>query len=257
MPANENLASRQYLDRAFDKTTDTHRVTLATSTSSGLALESGGNLDTIAGDTTSLDAKQPALGTAAMAASSPVTIATDDTVSVSIGTTSDAAVDSDTTGTVIGFLRGIVKIFADVWDSTSNLVKVQEQSPLPSEYDDVVNLVTASDIGAVDNTWVDQGSEIDCRTRTKLGIWVKLAVNDSTGNQIQFLSKHTSAGADEYVLDTSSSYQKTLGDSDIKVFYEFDVATKPYVQIQTKATDVDTGGGTEGTVTIDITKRWI
>jgi len=36
----------------------------------------------IAGDTTSLDAKQPALGTAAMIASSPVTIASDDTLTV-------------------------------------------------------------------------------------------------------------------------------------------------------------------------------
>jgi len=39
-----------------------------------------GDTSTIAGDTTSLDAKTPALGTAAMAASTPVTIATDDTM---------------------------------------------------------------------------------------------------------------------------------------------------------------------------------
>lgn len=38
----------------------------------GLALESGGNLDTIAGDTTSLDGKAPALGQAAVSASVPV-----------------------------------------------------------------------------------------------------------------------------------------------------------------------------------------
>ncbi len=50
---------------------------------------------TIAGDTTSLDAKQPALGTAAMAAASPVTIASDDTLTtaanVLLGT-----IDTDT-----------------------------------------------------------------------------------------------------------------------------------------------------------------
>lgn len=43
----------------------------------GGALESGGNLDTIAGDTTSLDTKVPSLGQAAAASSVPVVSATD------------------------------------------------------------------------------------------------------------------------------------------------------------------------------------
>ncbi len=60
-------------------------VTLATDdtlTAAANALLTTIDADTgvIAGDTTSLDAKQPALGTAAMAASSPVTIASDDTL---------------------------------------------------------------------------------------------------------------------------------------------------------------------------------
>jgi len=52
------------------------------------AVTSLANIDTdtttIAGDTTSLDGKTPALGTALMAASSPVTIATNDTVSTDL-----------------------------------------------------------------------------------------------------------------------------------------------------------------------------
>ena len=50
----------------------------------------------IAGDTTSIDAKTPALGTAAMAASSPITIATDDTMFTALDTALDI-VAGDTT----------------------------------------------------------------------------------------------------------------------------------------------------------------
>lgn len=41
-----------------------------------------------------------------------------------IGTTADAAVSTDTTGTLSGKLRGLVKILADVWDSTTGRLKV-------------------------------------------------------------------------------------------------------------------------------------
>ncbi len=50
---------------------------------------------TIAGDTTSLDGKQPALGTAAMAASIPTTIATDDTLTTAANALL-ATIDTDT-----------------------------------------------------------------------------------------------------------------------------------------------------------------
>ncbi len=45
-----------------------------------LALESGGNLAIISGDTTSIDNKTPSLGTALIASSVPITIGTDDTL---------------------------------------------------------------------------------------------------------------------------------------------------------------------------------
>jgi hypothetical protein len=142
------------------------------------------------------------------------------------------------------------------YDANQDVFKHNVGNPEWDHYTDAENVVSASDIGAVDNTWVDQGSEIDCRTYKTIGIYVNFTVNDSTGNQLQVLSKHESAGSDEYVLETTADYQKTIGDSSIKIAYFFDVTSIPYIQIQTKATDVDTGGGTEGTVTIDIIKEY-
>lgn len=52
----------------------------------------------------------------------PVTVADGDDEAE--GTTTDAAVTSDTDGTVIGFLRGLVKILASVWDSLNGRLKV-------------------------------------------------------------------------------------------------------------------------------------
>lgn len=43
---------------------------------------------------------------------------------VAAGATTDNAVVSDTSGTRNGFLRGLVKIFADVWNSSSHFLKV-------------------------------------------------------------------------------------------------------------------------------------
>src|SRR5689334_10178737 len=53
----------------------------------------------------------------------PVTIADGD--SITLGNTTDAAVTTDANGTVSGKLRGLVKIFADVWDSTNHWLTVR------------------------------------------------------------------------------------------------------------------------------------
>ena len=137
------------------------------------------------------------------------------------------------------------------YDSTvgGDLVHVINQ---PDEkYIDAQTLVSATDVGAVDDTWVDCGSEIGCNGYKTLGLYVNYTRNHSTGSQLQILSKHESAGSDEYVLETSASYQKTIGDEDIKVAYFIDVIAIPYVQLQTKATNVTGSVTTEGTVTID------
>ncbi len=41
-----------------------------------------------------------------------------------LGTTTDAAITSDTNGTAIGFLRGLIKILTSVWDSINGRLKV-------------------------------------------------------------------------------------------------------------------------------------
>lgn len=52
----------------------------------------------------------------------PVTVA--DGADVTQGITTDAAVVTDANGTLSGKLRGLVKIFADVWDSANHRLKV-------------------------------------------------------------------------------------------------------------------------------------
>ena len=52
----------------------------------------------------------------------PVTIA--DGADVAEGATTDAAVTTDSPGTVSGKLRGLVAILADVWDNASNWLRV-------------------------------------------------------------------------------------------------------------------------------------
>lgn len=132
-----------------------------------------------------------------------------------------------------------------------------EQAPQFTWYTDPEVVVDGTVIGDADDTWKDQGNEIDVRGKNKLGVWAVLTVQNSTGCQLQVLSKHTSAGADEYVMSSTGSYQVVLGSSNIKLYTEFDVGMAiPFVQIQTKALDVDTGGGTTGTVVINVTKGY-
>lgn len=143
------------------------------------------------------------------------------------------------------------------YDLNQDVDKVTIENPLWNRYTDAESLVSASDIGAVDDTWIDQGAEIDCRGYNTISIWVNFTVNNSTGNQLQILRKHESGGTDEYIMEASADYQKTIGDASVKIVYDFEVDnTTPFLQIQTKATDVDTGGGTEGTVTIHIIKGY-
>ena len=92
------------------------------------------------------------------------------------------------------------------------------------------------------------------RGYTKLGIFVKFTVSDSTTNTIKVLSKHTSAGAEEFVLESAGDYIKTLGDANINIFYEFETnGIIPTIQIQSAAGTV---GATEGTVEIYLVKGW-
>lgn len=67
------------------------------------------------------------LGSAAGAgdSSSGGAVTIDDGADVALGATTDAAVTTNTTGTVSGKLRGLVAILADVWVSASHYLKVR------------------------------------------------------------------------------------------------------------------------------------
>lgn len=56
----------------------------------------------------------------------PVTIADGDDIAE--GTTTDAAITSNSPGTVVGFLRGLVTILSDVWDNAANLLRVSVEN---------------------------------------------------------------------------------------------------------------------------------
>lgn len=140
-------------------------------------------------------------------------------------------------------------------DEGLDVIKTTVQNPIHARYTDAENLVTASDIGASDGVYVDQGSEIDCRGYKTIGVFVNFTQNTSTTNTLKILSKHESEGSDEYVLETEADYIKTLGDDDIKIAYFFNVESIPYIQIQSAAADV-ADSGDEGALTIDIVKEY-
>lgn len=131
-------------------------------------------------------------------------------------------------------------------DSSGNSIALWER------FTDVANLVTASNIGAVDGAWVDQGAEIDCRGYKTIALYVSYTDNNSTGGELQFLSKHTSAGADEYKLEVAADYQKSLP-ADDTIAYFISTDGTPYIQVQTRASTV---GATAGTITIDVIKEY-
>lgn len=140
-------------------------------------------------------------------------------------------------------------------DADLNIEQVGEISPVWVQRNSQVNLVTGVTIGNVDNTWKDQGSEIDMRQRNMIGVWVVFTANNTTGGAVvQILMKHTSAGVNEYQMVSSGNYQANLGIADTKRFLFFKTNNLvDYVQVQTKGTTL---GATTGTVTIDITKAY-
>ena len=115
------------------------------------------------------------------------------------------------------------------------------------------NIVTGSNIGSVDNTLTNQGVSIDVTNVNSLGIYINYTANDSTGAELYIFAQHTSGGA-LYPLEELNDYKKNLGNNNITKFYPVNCEGMGYIQIQTLATDIDTGGGTVGTITIDITK---
>lgn len=97
---------------------------------------------TIAGDTTSIDSKTPALGTGVMAGSSPVTIASDDTQFGAIG----AAADVD--GNIHGQLRSIGEAveIVDDWDAVHDSAVSSDGPQVMSEAKDFDGSALPNDV---------------------------------------------------------------------------------------------------------------
>lgn len=115
---------------------------------------------------------------------------------------------------------------------------------------EVETLQAATDVGAVDDTWVNAGEPIRMTMDSRLILFYDLVVNDSTGVQVRFLVSKTSGGtvyeAYNPALDTWP-----LGATDENKWLQFNAEAFMWIQVQTKATVV---GATEGTIAIDFVR---
>lgn len=137
------------------------------------------------------------------------------------------------------------------FDSSTNSVMSSVLNPISSRYTDPEILVSAQDLTA---SYADYGAEISMQGYNRLGVWIVADVNDSVNVNLKVLAKHTSAGSDEYDIDgVAIKSLWTTGASDFKKYYEFDVGTSPYIQLQAIAGTV---GATAGDLSIVIDKKW-
>jgi hypothetical protein len=137
------------------------------------------------------------------------------------------------------------------YDPSTQSIKTSSLNNVWNQYTDAETLVSAQDLTA---SYADFGAEIDMRGFTHLSVYIITDVNDSENVTLKLLGKHTSAGTDEYELDGGTTQALwTTGASDSKLHYEFNVKGTPFIQLQAIAGTV---GGTEGDLTISITKIW-
>lgn len=116
-------------------------VTVQQSTASSLKVDlSGTGANTTALKTDSSATTQPVSAASLPLPTGAATAANQATGNTSLsdidsatGTTSDAAVVSDANGTVSGKLRGLVKMLADMWDSTNHFLKVSQATLMAGE----------------------------------------------------------------------------------------------------------------------------
>ncbi len=132
------------------------------------------------------------------------------------------------------------------YDSGNDLTKTQDQSPLWTRYTDFVTLVTAQDLTG---SYADFGGQIDSRGYNTLGIVVTRDVNDSINVDLKVLAEMVSGGTVDIEIDgiaTKSLWGASGADG--STYYEFEVGTIPFIQLQAIAGTV---GATAGDLTID------
>ncbi len=105
------------------------------------------------------------------------------------------------------------------------------------------------------SSYVDFGSQIDCISYNRLGLFVISDCNDSQDVDLKVVGLYNSSSADEFEIDGLSVKRLWSGTgTDSKVYYEFDTGTIPYIKIKAKAGTV---GSTAGNLTIYLNKSWI
>jgi hypothetical protein len=92
---------------------------------SGGAVAGGTSTDPIRVDPTGTTAQPITDNGGSLTVDGTVATTAADNSNVAIGATTDAAVTTNTTGTLSAKLRGLVAILADVWDSTNHFLKTQ------------------------------------------------------------------------------------------------------------------------------------
>ena len=156
-----------------------------------------------------------------------------------------------------------LQIFVDygelAYDSTLDIVKTIDQSPLWNRYTDGVSLISsAQNLSA---SFADLGYEIDCRGYNTIGLWLKCTWEESQGIQVKALAKHTVGGTEEYDLPLElisggvinvTTELRQMPDS-INWLYVYAIKTRniiPYIQFQARHTNVPISNGTIDTAYI-------
>jgi len=161
-----------------------------------------------------------------------VITATDGPLNTNLGATTDAAITTNTTGSVSGKLRGLVAILSDVWDSTNHWLKVQlaaseshigEASAWASTVDLTITRPADTNAYAANDEWSDSTSSPSTFTlsnmaRTSGGsafitdVTVIASDNLSTKPQLLIFLFDTSvvAGNDNAAFAPSDSVMNTL-----------------------------------------------
>jgi 3D (Asp-Asp-Asp) domain-containing protein len=113
------------------------------------------------------------------------------------------------------------------------------------------NLITAPQ--NLTDAWVDLGQAIFSGNKEKIGLWINLDINNSTGVQLRAKASDTTAFTDAYVLPikTVTATKISLDEEvyeftavDQKILLNIDVdGLVPYVKFQVKATVVGVTAG--------------
>lgn len=146
-----------------------------------------------------------------------------------------------------------LNVSGKAYDTSNDLFKVQEQSPVWDRRTDVVAISETPQ--NFTTSWVDYGSQHDTRGYKAACVWWTLDINDTNNPRVKAVASHTSAGTEyDFPIKTASA-------SDVKIedeYFEWNVDADnltllcwtldnavPYLQFQIQA---GTAGATPGQI---------